>query len=107
MQKKYIGTRLPDNTTRVMVKNGYLTYPLAIRRDVVDYSTSFEWGYFGSGPAQLATALLIDYLPMNATNPDDFLFYDMEKIKEKLVGQLPRGNFTITTQDLKDAIANG
>lgn len=31
-------------------------------RDVVNHSPSgFEWGYGGSGPAQLALALLLDY----------------------------------------------
>jgi hypothetical protein len=28
---------------------------------VLDHSSEFEWGYGGSGPAQLALALLLDY----------------------------------------------
>ena len=107
MQKKYIGTRLPDNTTRVMVKNGYLTYTLGICSDVVDFSSNFEWGFGGSGPTQLSACLLIDYFPIIACHPDGLPFETIGKLKEQLISKLPRDNFTITTQDLKDAIANG
>ncbi len=32
--------------------------------------TGFEWGYGGSGPAQLALALLLDHLSTSAPNPE-------------------------------------
>ena len=38
-------------------------YPLKPRNDLVNHSPNgFEWGYAGSGPAQLSFALLLDYL---------------------------------------------
>ena len=40
-----------------------MTKPLDSRRDLWNHSpTGFEWGYCGSGPAQLALALLADHL---------------------------------------------
>jgi hypothetical protein len=42
-------------------EGGWRDFPL--RPDVFDHSPSgFEWGYLGSGPAQLALAILCDYL---------------------------------------------
>jgi hypothetical protein len=36
--------------------------PLPLRCDLVNHSpTGFSWGYAGSGPAQLALAILADY----------------------------------------------
>jgi Family of unknown function (DUF6166) len=36
---------------------------LPLRRDLINYTaTGFEWGYEGSGPAQLALAILADFL---------------------------------------------
>lgn len=41
------------------------------RLDLVNHSpTGFNWGYGGAGPAQLALALLADYL---ATRPDEII----------------------------------
>jgi len=38
-------------------------YPLPVCLEIRNHSpTGFEWGYFGSGPAQLALALLVDAL---------------------------------------------
>ena len=37
--------------------------PLPPRHDLINHSpTGFEWGYGGSGPAQLALAILADHL---------------------------------------------
>lgn len=35
---------------------------LALRREIIDHSLEFNWGYQGSGPAQLALAILMDAL---------------------------------------------
>lgn len=45
----------------VRVEGGEKTYTLPPRNDIRNHSpTGFEWSYSGSGPAQLALALLID-----------------------------------------------
>ena len=57
----YSGMR-EDNGTPVIFRNGELFTPnlsLAVRNHS---PTGFEWSYQGSGPAQLALAILIDCL---------------------------------------------
>ena len=108
MEKKYIGTRHPaSGTTTVVVEAGSMTYDLPARLDVADYSRDgFEWGYTGSGPTQLSLALLLDLFPISACHIDGLPFETINKLKEQLICKLPRtGNFTITTQDLKDALS--
>lgn len=59
--KKYAGVR-GDTGSRVTVSSGQMTAPLAMRLDLTSHSPDgFEWGYGGSGPAQLALAILADY----------------------------------------------
>ena len=55
--KIYQGTRAPEGCT--VTVNGA---PLDERTDLRRHSTSgFEWGYEGSGPRQLALAILADH----------------------------------------------
>lgn len=57
--KKYEGYRDPDRGCMVTVDGE----PLDLRLDLRDHSpTGFEWGYGGSGPSQLALAILADLL---------------------------------------------
>jgi hypothetical protein len=43
-------------------KPGKSPYPLQERQDIVNHSpTGIAWGYGGSGPAQCALAILMDY----------------------------------------------
>lgn len=60
--RHYIDTRNPDGTCSVIVEDDYgVPRPLPLRLDLINHSpTGFEWGYGGSGPAQLALALLAD-----------------------------------------------
>jgi hypothetical protein len=57
--KRPAGTTDPGLVT--VTENG-ATKPLAVRNDLVRHSTALNWGYYGSGPAQLAFALLMDTL---------------------------------------------
>jgi hypothetical protein len=61
--KTYHGKRqvLMDPGPVTVTKNG-TTEPLAVRNDLVRHSTALNWGYYGSGPAQLAFALMMDAL---------------------------------------------
>lgn len=60
--KRYVGNRANDR--RVEIFDGErLTGTLPLRTTVANHSpTGFEWGFGGSGPAQLALALCIDAL---------------------------------------------
>lgn len=62
--KIYIGTRsIHNDCCSVLVDDGLKHKPLKTRLDLRKHSpTGFEWGYAGSGPAQLALALLADAL---------------------------------------------
>lgn len=69
---------------------------LPLRLDIFNHSPSgFEWGYLGSGPAQLALAILCDYLgePQLALG-----FY--QEFKEDTVARWKDGEWTLTERDL-------
>lgn len=63
--KIYRGDRKDNRCTVAVIvpargespENSYL---LPLARDVVKHSQEFNWGYGGSGPAQLAMAILVD-----------------------------------------------
>lgn len=61
--KKYIGLRVAGIGCEVYAEEGGKGYPLPLRLDLFNHSPDgFEWGYGGSGPAQLALAILADFL---------------------------------------------
>jgi len=58
--KEYWGDRLPNNEgVTVTVWDGQRAEPL--KHHVMHSPAGFEWGYEGSGPADLARCILIDY----------------------------------------------
>lgn len=60
---RYVGKRQPGRGAVVYVSRpGEPATLLDPRRDILDHSPDgFEWGYQGSGPAQLALAILADH----------------------------------------------
>ena len=60
-------------------------------------STGFEWGFCGSGPAQLALAILADHLD---DDQEALEFY--QRFKWAVVAGLP-GRWTLTSRDI-DAV---
>ena len=59
----------------------------------------FEWGYCGSGPAQLALALLADH----CGNDEQALnFY--QRFKWAVIAGLPRLHWTLTSEEIDQAI---
>jgi hypothetical protein len=71
---------------------------LPLRLEVFNHSPSgFEWGYLGSGPAQLALAILCDYLgePQLAVR-----FY--EEFKEDIVARWKGDEWTFTEQEIEE-----
>ncbi|HEX7049864.1 MAG TPA: DUF6166 domain-containing protein, partial [Longimicrobiales bacterium] len=60
--KIYKGIRSPHGVTVTVEEDGQAR-PLPPRNDLFDHSPDgFAWGYGGSGPAQLALAILADHL---------------------------------------------
>jgi hypothetical protein len=61
--KTYHGRRTRDGCTVQVREDGQPPRFLDPRLDLCNHSpTGFEWGYPGSGPAQLALAILADFL---------------------------------------------
>lgn len=74
--------------------------PLNPRLDLWNHSsTGFEWGYGGSGPAQLALAMLADH----CGNDEQALnFY--HRFKWAVIAELPRRRWTLTSEEIDQAI---
>lgn len=62
MSKQYMGRRFPEGDAVVEVHENGIAKDLPLRFDICNHSpTGFNWGYAGSGPAQLALAILADF----------------------------------------------
>jgi hypothetical protein len=70
------------------------------RLDLWNHSpTGFEWGYGGSGPAQLALALLAHHL-----NDDELAVAHHQPFKWAVVAKLPQDGWILTSQQIHDAL---
>lgn len=99
---KYIGIQNPDNCgpARVLVEtNDGRRYPLAPCNDLRNHSPDgFQWGYGGSGPAQLALALLAHQF-----GADVALRY-YQRFKWRVVAKL-EGDWELTDREVQDHVA--
>jgi hypothetical protein len=76
-------------------------HPLNPRLDLWNHSPSgFEWGYAGSGPAQLALALLADHL-----GDDDAAVSLHQDFKSQVVASLPYRGWTLSSEQIRNALA--
>lgn len=82
---------------RVTVDDG----PLSPRTDLVNHSPDgFAWGYGGSGPAQLALALLAD-----ATGDDQYAMDHYQWFKRRIVEGLDKDKtWTMTSSDIHEVM---
>lgn len=82
-------------------KPGKSPYPLQERQDIINHSpTGIAWGYGGSGPAQCAFAVLMDYLCDEAQARalyQDFKFRVIAKLP-------PNSQWTLTGRQIESAI---
>ncbi|MGH8022232.1 MAG: DUF6166 domain-containing protein [Limisphaerales bacterium] len=94
-KKTYEGRR--DESGVVVSVDGQ---QLVERYDLRNHSpTGFEWGYGGSGPAQLALALLADHL-----GNDQEALHLYQEFKFRVVAGLPREWWKLTSQDIEKAL---
>ena len=94
--KTYIGIRQEDGALSVTV-NGQ---PLNPRLDLWNHSpTGFECGYVGSGPAQLALALLAENL-----NNDEQAVALHQLFKRKVVAGLSPRGWRLTSKQIEQAL---
>src|SRR5947207_4601958 len=97
--KTYTGYRT-ENGCAVVVSVGCACRGLDPRFDLRNHSpTGFEWGYGGSGPAQLALALAADVL-----GDDEAALGVYQRLKFRVVGRLPQDGWTLTERELAGAI---
>ena len=74
--------------------------PLRPRNDIRDHSPDgFEWGYSGSGPSQLALALVADCCGRERVVP---MVYQRFK---SVVAALPHDGWTLTAMQISRAVA--
>src|SRR5439155_13355275 len=98
--KTYTGTRTKDGCLVTVHEDDGTTRDLPLRLDLRNHSpTGPEWGYSGSGPAQLALALAADVL-----GDDDRAQEVYQRLKFKLVASLPREGWVLTEAQLRSAI---
>lgn len=76
-------------------------YKLDPRHDLSNHSpTGFAWGYYGSGPAQLALAILAD-----ASDDDAVALKHYQAFKSERISALPKGEWKITFNDVRAWLA--
>ncbi len=88
------------------IREGYVvdvtvnSRPLNPRLDLWNHSpTGFEWGYGGSGPAQLALGLLADHL-----DDDDEAVALHQMFKQTVVARLPHRHWTLTSEQIQHEV---
>ena len=90
--KSYKGRRIPGKCA-VTKSNGQM---LKMRLDIVNHSpTGPEWGYDGSGPAQLALAILMDFFGDDKRQMVEEVY---QSFKRDVIAKLPKGTWEITDQ---------
>ena len=71
--------------------------PLNPRLDLWNHSpTGFEWGYGGSGPAQLALAILADHC-----GDDEQALNFYQRFKWAVIAELPHREWILTSEDIE------
>jgi hypothetical protein len=97
--KSYVGTRDKNDNAVVRVTDGQTRRALPICRNIVSHSHGFEWGYAGSGPAQLALAILADFLE----DPEKALRYH-QKFKSMVILGLPKQGWELQESVVREAV---
>ena len=99
--KHYSGVRTKDGCVVTVHEPDGRTHDLELRLDVRSHSpTGAEWGYGGSGPAQLALALACDVLG------DEEAAQDVHQdLKFRVVGRLPHEGWELTEEQLRASIS--
>jgi hypothetical protein len=96
---RYLGTRDEDGVVVSKEEGGVLS-PLPWRLDLRDHSpTGPEWGYGGSGPAQLALAILADAVGGRAA------LDHYQDFKAAVVGGLPHDGWELSGHDVRSWFA--
>jgi hypothetical protein len=97
METKYVGRRTPEEGCQVEKVTDAGAEPLDLRFDLRRHSPSgAEWGYGGSGPAQLALAIICD-----VTQDDRLSSRYYQQFKREVVARLPKDGFSLTAEEIR------
>jgi hypothetical protein len=97
----YRGYRLDDSDALkgvVVERDGIRLSPLESQKYYNHSPDGFEWGYCGSGPAQLALAILIDYYGKTAPEVRQY-----QRFKEQMIAGLPE-SWSLTGAKIEEVI---
>jgi len=100
----YVGRRVNDVAVVVIEDPDYrgLGKPLNPRLDLMSHSpTGFEWGYAGSGPAQLALAILADAFS-RVPNGDAVAVKLHQQFKSDFIVGIDGDTWEITTKQIRE-----
>lgn len=96
---QFRGERYHNGTT-VMVTGPQGWEALDPRNDLINHSpTGFEWGYAGSGPAQLALAICSHFL-----QNDDLVAQVYQEVKRLCISPIERDSWQLDGADLEKVI---
>lgn len=100
----FFGTQTPQVQVFYRTSTGVThNLPVGPSLQIVNHSpTGFNWGYHGSGPAQLALAILL-----KATNKETAMCW-YQTFKSEVIAALPTDGFlfwTLTVKDVKEWVA--
>jgi hypothetical protein len=100
--REYIGNRADHaGAAKVIIAHGPVLNP---RNDVMNHSPDgFQWGYYGSGPAQLALALLCDVLGGDA-NAAALALKLHQDFKAERIATLKGDHWRMTASEIRDWI---
>ena len=97
--KTYRGVRSKDGKCKVTVDGRQLKS----RSDLCNHSSTFEWGFAGSGPAQLALAILADYLKAGG-EVDAVRLH--QAYKHRIISHLPKKGWAIPEEQIAESLVS-
>lgn len=97
--KRYVGERGKNGCRVTIIDEDGGKEPLDPRLDLRNHSPDFEWGFAGSGPAQLSLALLA-----HALCDDELALRQYQDLKFRVVARLPR-EFDLSGDQIREAVA--
>lgn len=75
-------------------------FPRVSQRIINHSPNGFNWGYGGSGPAQLSLAILMDI------EDDSFAVKHYQKFKNDIIAELLKGDFVLYLEEIRAWIKN-
>jgi hypothetical protein len=100
-KKTYTGRRGPQGCVVWIIDGNDERKPLNPRRELRNHSpTGFEWGYGGSGPAQLALAILAEHLG------DDHTALNLyQRFKWACIAPIRSASWSLSSEEIDNCLA--